>query len=394
MSGVDITGFTGKTIEEINAEISADQLSTVDAGLNQASSTALGQINGIVSKKAAELWEVEQVAYNAMNRDAAEGVLLDNIGALTGTPRLPATKSFVTETVNLNASYSQGPGVMQISVAGQPNVKFQNRDTVTSTTAGNYPAVFEALDYGPVVANAGTLTVIVPVSGWNSATNAADATVGRDRETDADYRVRQRTELAASGSGTVDGIRADMLRVPGILEAFVFENSSDVTDVNGLPPHSIEVVIFDGLSPTVANSVIAQAVWDNHPAGAATYGNITTTAHDSAGVLQNVSFSRATVKPVYLDYINVNIEPTTFPVDGTAQIKAAVAAAGRTVLKLGVDVVALYFRAVPFVVPGVIDVLTLELGFSPSPSGTVNLSVSPREIAFIDTSNITVSYLP
>lgn len=394
MSGVDITGFTGKTIEEINAEISADQLSTVDAGMNQGSSTALGQINGIVAKKAAELWEVEQVAYNAMNRDAAEGVLLDNIGALTGTPRLPAVKSVVTETVNLNASFSQGPGVMIVAVAGQPNVKFQNRDPVTSTTAGNYSAVFEALEYGPVVANAGTLTVITPVSGWNSATNATDAQVGRDREQDPPYRIRQRDELAATGSGTVDGMRADMLKVPGILQAFVFENSTNATDFEGRPPHSVEVVIFDGLSPTVSNVVIAQAIWNSKPSGAATYGSANATVTDTSGTVHTVSFSRATVKPVYLDFINVAIDPVTFPVDGTQQIKDAAAAAGREVLKLGVDVSAAYFKAVPFRVTGVVDVLTLELGFSASPSATVSLVVSPREIALVDTSNITVTYLP
>jgi len=394
MSGVDITGFTGKTIEEINAEISADQLSTVDAGMNQSSSTALGQLNGVVAKKAAEIWEVAQVAYNAMNRDAAEGVLLDNIGSLTGSPRLPAAKSLVTETVNLGISFSQGPGVMIVAVAGQPDVRFTNRDTVTSTTAGNYSAVFEAVDYGPVVANAGTLTVITPVSGWNSATNASDAAVGRDRESDADYRIRQRDELAASGSGTVDGMRADMLKVPGILQAFVFENASDATDFEGRPPHSVEVVVFDGLSPTVANSVIAQAIWNTKPSGVATYGTTSATVTDTSGTIHSVFFSRATVKPVYLDFINVAIDPVTFPVGGTQAIKDAAAAAGREVLKLGVDVSAAYFKAVPFRVVGVTDVLTLELGFSPSPSATVSLVVSPREIALVDTANITVTYLP
>lgn len=395
MAGVDDTGLTLKTIEEIVDEMGVDALTTISPALNLDPDQFIGQIFGIIAKKMAELWELEQVAYNAMNRNAAEGFLLDNIGDLTGTKRDPATKSQVSCTVNLGASFSQPAGVMTANVAGAPDLKFVNKNTVTSTTAGNYTAIFEATVTGPVIANAGTLTVITtPVSGWNSITNPTDATVGSNIESDAAYRVRQRNELAAAGSGTVDGMRADILRIPGVQQAFVFENTTNVTDGNGLPAHSIEVVIYDGSTPTASDATIFQTIWDNKPSGIETYGFTTGTATASDGTTRTVKFSRATVKPVYLNYVNVVTDPAFFSAsEGPAQIKAAAALRGDTIFTLGVDVVALQLKGAALSVAGVVDVPTLYLGFSANPVTTANLVINQREIADIDTSRITVSFV-
>jgi|SRR5882672_1541454 len=392
MPGVDSTGFVGESFEEIVADMGTDALTTISPTLVLDPNQFIGQFIGIVAKKDAEIWEVGQIAYNAFNRNAAEGVQLDNIGDLTGTPRLAATKSFVTCTVNLGASFSQPPGVMTANVVGQPNTKFVNRDTVTSTTAGNYSAVFQASVTGPVVANAGTLTVITtPVSGWNSVTNALDASLGTNIETDTAYRVRQRNELSATGSATVDGIRADVLRVPGVIECFVFENTTDAVDINGLPPHSFEVVIFDGTVPTASDAAILQTIWNDKPSGIATYGSTSGTAVDSHGTTRTVYFSRATVLTVYMNFQNVVTDPAFFPGDGIAQIKAAAVLRGSQILTLGADVIALQFKGAALSVPGVVDVPTLLLGFSPSPSGTANLVVGIRQVARLDTTNIAVT---
>lgn len=392
MAGVDPTGFTGLTIEEIVAAMGTDALTTISPTLVLDPDQFIGQFIGIVAKKAAEIWEVEQVAYNACNRNAAEGFLLDNIGDLTGTKRLPATKSTVTLTVNLGVSFSQAPDVMTVNVAGLPNIKFTNRDTVTSTTAGNYQAVFHATVEGPIAANAGTLTVITtPISGWNSATNALDATLGTLIEGDTPYRVRQRTELSASGSGTLDGMRADILRIAGVIDCFVFENTSNITDADGVPAHAIEVVIFDGTSPTALDATILQTIWDNKPSGIGTYGTTTGNATDSRGTTRTVKFSRAVVKNVYLTYSGVVVDPAFFPTDGVAQIKAAAALRASQILTLGVDIIALQFKGAALSVAGTVDVPTLYLGFSASPGSIANLVIGSREIGRVDTSNMVVT---
>lgn len=390
MAGVTSTGFVAKTIEEDKADIEDEQLLVIDAGLNLSSSQPLAQLNAIIAKKHAELWEALAVAYNAFDRDAAEGRLLDNIGSITGTPRESARKSTATVSLNLNAGFSRSPGTMFAAVVGQPTVIFTNKNQVTSVGAGVYSAVFESVEFGPVVANAGTLTVINPaISGWNSVTNPTDATLGNLEETDDAYRQRQADEQTAAGSSTIDAIRADVLKVAGVEQVLVFENTTLATDSTGLPGKAFEVVIYDGSPAAADEDAIAQAIWDTKPAGSETYGSVTGTATDSQGDPRLQEFSRATVRNVWLEF-DVSVTAQDFPVDGVNLIKAAARDRGNR-LSLDEDVIALVIRASALTVPGVRDVVALRLGFAASPVGTSNLAIGGREIAKFDTSRVVVN---
>jgi uncharacterized phage protein gp47/JayE len=394
MAGVTPEGFVAKTIEEIKAEIEDDMLATMSPSLNLSPDQPWGQINAAQSKKLAELWEVAAIAYNAFDRDAAEGRLLDNVGSLTGSPRDTAKKSKVTVDLVLGASFSQPAGAMMCDVVGEPTIKFVNRDPVVSTTAGTYQAVFEAVDYGPVVANSGTLTHITnPISGWTSVTNPLDAELGALAEEDPAYRQRQDDELTAAGSSTVDAIRTDLLEVKKVLQAYVFENVTLVTDGNGLPGKAIECVIYDGTSPTASDTEIAQAIWDSKPSGSQTFGTSSAIAIDKLGIAQTVYFSRATVLNVYLEF-DIKVDASKFPVGGAALVKETAVAEGN-LNNLGDDVVALLLRSCVLAknggVAGVTDVIALRLGTSASPVGTANLTVTGRSIARFDTSRVAVN---
>lgn len=389
MAGVTPQGFVAKTIEEEKASIEADELSTIDPALNLQPEQPVGQLNAIVSKKLAELWELGAVAYNAFDRDAAEGRLLDNIGALTGTPREPARKSQVTVTLTLGAGFSKAAGEMMANVPGQ-DAKWTNRDAVTSTSAGTYSAVFESVDYGPIPANAGTLTQITnSLAGWTAITNPLDATLGALEETDTAYRQRQEADLAAPGASTVDAMASDIRDVAGVEQAFVFENTSLVTDGEGLPGKAFEVVIYDGAVPAADDDEVAQAIWDSKPSGAQSYGTSSGTAIDKNGDPQTVYFSRAVVVPIYLEF-DVSVDAQKFPAGGATLIKTAATDRGNE-LALGDDVVALVIASAALSVQGVKDVTSLRLGLAASPVGTANLTIGSRSIAKFDTSRIVVN---
>jgi uncharacterized phage protein gp47/JayE len=394
MAGITPEGFTAKTIEEIKGELEADQLETIDPALNLAADQPVGQLNAAVSKKIAEVWELVAVAYNAFNRDAAEDRLLDNVGSLTGTPRLGKTRTEVTCTCNLNGGFSALPGTMMANVLTEPTLQFTNRDTVNAGFGtGYYPdIVFESVSYGPIEVNSGTLTQITAaVTGWNSVTNPLDGIPGTLTETNEDYRQRQTDELTAVGSSTVDAIRTDLLKVKHVLQAYCFENVTLFTDVNGVPGKAIECVIYDGAAPTASDTEIAQAIWDSKPSGSETYGSTTANAIDSLGIVRPVKFSRAAVTNIYLEY-DVSVDAAKFPVDGVALIKAAAVEKGNE-LNLDGDVIALALRACVLspVVAGVTDVVALRLGLAASPVGTANIVISGRAIARFDTSRVVVN---
>jgi uncharacterized phage protein gp47/JayE len=394
MAGVTATGFVGKTVEEIKAETEADQLSTVNPALNLSADQPFGQFNAIFSKKLAELWEVAAVAYNGFDRDAAEGRLLDNIGALTGSPRNSARKSTVSCNCVLGAGFTKAAGAMMADVVGFPAIQFVNKSAVSVVSAGTYPILFEAVAFGPVVANAGTLThITTPLTGWTSITNPLDAAPGALTEEDPSYRQRQSDELTAAGSTTVDAIRTDLLEVKNVLQAYVFENVTLSTDGNGLPGKAIECVIYDGATPTASNTEIAQTIWNTKASGSQTFGTSSGIAIDSLGAQQTVYFSRASVVNVWLEF-DIKVDASKFPVTGTELVKATAVAEGNQ-LNLGDSVVALALRSCVLAsnagVPGVTDVTALRLGIAASPVNIANLVIGGRAIARFDTSRVLVN---
>jgi uncharacterized phage protein gp47/JayE len=386
-SGLLPQGFIAPTQQEILADLVANILS-VQPNLDMSPDQPIGQLLAAVAEKIAEPWEAVATIYNSMNPDAAEAQLLVNLSAITGTRPQAATYSIVAATLNLNAGVTVPQGSV-VMVSGQPNNRWTLQAAVTNSggSPANITGSFQSAVPGPFAANAGTLTVIgTPIVGWNSVTNAADAVAGLSADTDATLRVRRAGELAATGSGTVDAIRADLLQVTGIIQAFVFENTSLMTDVNGVPGKAVHAIIWDGVSP-ISNNLIAQAIWNNKPSGIQSYGNVLGVAIDSQGNNQNVYFDRAVQVPIYF---TLTTTPGSLTLAQTNAVKAAIAAFGATDLNLGVSVVALAFRAAALTA-GITDVPTFFLGIAPSPVGTTNIVISQLQIATVSTTNILVN---
>lgn len=392
MAGVTPEGFVKKTIEDVKSDIEGSLTTSdaIDPGLNLQADQPIGQINAIVSRVAAELWEVAEVCYHAFDPDGAEGRLLDNIAKITGVLRDKATKSIVIETCNLNAGFEADAGTMMINDPDQPEVQWVNQaDIGPVLSTGDYQIQFENTQYGPIAALAGTLTNITnPMTGWNSATNAADAEEGFLEERDVNLRQRRVDETAAPGASTTDAIRTDLLEVNGVQQAFVYENTSLVTNGDGVPGKAIECVVFDGAGEDAEDADIAQAIWDSKPSGSETYGSLSAYATDATGETRVVNFSRCTIETVWIE---IDLDTTSdYPAAGDTLVKEAIVARGN-LLNLNDDVIALVLKSAALTVQGVRDVTALRLGFTASPVGTANLTITGRQIARFDTSRVLVS---
>lgn len=387
---VTAAGLQIKTLQEILDELSAQQKAEIDATLNTAADSPIGQLNGIFASQLREVWEVLQVAYNGFNSDAAEGFLLEKLSALTGTVKRAASKSTVALDCDLNIGTTLIAGTHFANVVGSPTNRWTPAANFTAPVGGVQSVNFEAEFAGAVVANAGTITVInTAVTGWNSVTNPTDATVGREADTDAILRQRREDELRATGSATVDAIRADILQDPDVLQCNVFENTSDTVDASGLPPKSFEAIVFDGTPPALSNDEIAQLVWNTKPAGILAFGLESGTATDSLGFFHTISFSRPTEREIWLELdLDINLSSGYA---GAAAVKDAIVLLNNTKLLVGRDVIANDIVCIAQAFPGVIDVSALRLGFSASPVGTTNLVIGPRELARLDTGRILIA---
>jgi len=269
--------------------------------------------------------------------------------------------------------------------------------TVTWSYVGDGTAAVDATvtaqTPGPFAALTGQITSIEsPVSGWLSVRNMSDALVGAYTETDASLRNRREAELAGRGNGPLPALRADILKVNqgtanAVVDCIVFENYTEVVDVNGIPPHSFEAVVLGGL-----DADIRQVIFETKPAGIRPHGTVSGTVTDSTGISHIIKFTRPTSYSIWIE-VDVTYNAAKWPLDGNAQVNAAILAAltpanGYT---LGKDVTAWGIGAAIDVVPGVLNVTAIRLGTAPAPVGTADIPIGIREVALFDSARILVT---
>lgn len=396
-------------------DLSAEERQTLDANLDTEADAPMGQINGIMAERFRQLYELAQVAFNGFDPDAAEDFLLDAICAITGTIRASATASFFGASnplsLNLDSNSTVAAGSL-VSVLDDPGTVFALDADVTSTTAGNYPGFATCTVKGRKVANATTLTVIqTPTVGWNAVANPTDAIVGQERDTDPELRVRRLAELEASGAGTVDTIQAKVSAIENpdgskpVLDCKTYENVEDYISPEGIPPHSVETVIYDGPSESAADNDVAQAIWNTKGAGISAFGSDQGIATDKFGNPQRVAFSRAAIINGKIAItVNTNVaRPNDYA--GDVAIKAAIVARVDLRAILGVSEIRPtdYVAAVLATGPdgttnplGVIGVTNLQIGnvLAGYNANLQNFDVPFRTKFLLDTSNITITRVP
>lgn len=408
---LDGNGLVLDTVVEILDDLQTRVRDALGEEIETGPETALGQILSIVANALRLLQEAVAAAYNANYRGSATGVNLVRVGSLTGSLPLPATPSRVSVDVTLSGAVNLAIGALQIHVSGQPDRLFVNENVIVEAGAGTFFHIFVSLETGPVEAPAGTLTVIpVPIANVVSVNNPADADLGRDDETDTAYRARQEQELARPASATVDGIRVDVL--DNVLDANgtrliedcrVFENTTDVMSIEGLPPHSIEVEIWDGSPPAAADTDVGQAVWDAKPGGIQAYGTISTTAVDSRGDSRSVSFTRPAVRRLVVEVqITAGPEYSTGADSTESRIQAALAAYWDEQQRIGQDLIRaqLYepFWAAVENNDEVVDIVAFlasgTLNSPPDPAdppAATNVAIGVREIGVLAVSDVTIT---
>jgi hypothetical protein len=281
-------------------------------------------------------------------------------------------------------------GVHFANVQGDPENQWTPTEDFTAPSTGTHDVVFRAAETGPVSANAGTLTVIsTSVTGWTTITNPDDAAVGREADEDSDLRSRREADLARAGSGTRLAIQSDVNALDDVQAVIVFENKTDSVDANGLPPHSIEVVVDDGEVPAVDDDVLAQAIFDSTGAGIQWHGTGSSgTATDEEGTDYTVPFTRVTFVDVHLAY---TIE-TGAGYIGDAQLQSDIVEQAQSLFnEVGDDVLFAALLGLPLSREGVLNVTDFFLDITDTPVATDDIPIGPRSKAAFNTANVDIT---
>lgn len=233
----------------------------------------------IVAVQLGDLAEALQSHNDALDADAAQGVALDNIGALRGIRRNAATYSTATVTLTGTVGLVIPQGKLVEGGGADGAARWALSADATIGGGGTITATVEAVEAGAVAALATEIDAIVtPVTGWTAVSNAAAATTGRDLETDAAYRVRQATSLQFAGAGSTNAIRGALGDLDYVETAIVIENDTAVAVTTGgvsLDPQSIAIII-DPAGSTLTNAQnaeIAETIFERLAAGIKTNGS-------------------------------------------------------------------------------------------------------------------------
>jgi uncharacterized phage protein gp47/JayE len=261
--------------------------------------------------------------------NAATGVQLDDLCALVGVTRDPATQSQATVTLGGVAGTFIGAGSLVEGGGADDAARWATSADATIGGGGTVDIVVVAVEAGATAASIGVIDALVTsVAGWETVTNAAAATPGTDLESDAALRQKRARSLSGGGQRTLAALRADLLALDFLSAVVVVDNvtaAAVTTSGISLDPHSFATVVYPGGLTNAQEKEIAAIVYANEPAGIKSMGAESGTVTDGAGVAQTVRWAYATTTAVDVD-VELTLAAGYLLGDMTAPVTAAVEA--------------------------------------------------------------------
>lgn len=327
--------------------------------------------------------------YRSFSPATALGDALTSNVKINGITRRAATNS----TVDLLLTGTVGTAITNGSVHDTNSVVWNLPATVVIGSDGTVVATATCANSGAVAAVAGSVNGInTPTRGWASVTNPLAATVGVAAETDAELRVRQSQSVALASLTPFDAVDGAIANVEGVTRHKLFENDQEVTDSNGLPPHSISAIVEGGDATEIANTI--RSVKGQ---GVSTYGTTSVIVTEKYGNPYTIRFSRPIDVPVY---VSITLKALTgYSSEVGDEIKAAVASYINS-LAIGDSVLLsrVYSPANLGVVSGgnarYYDIMELLIGRSADDVAAANLVVAYDESASCSVDNIALVVTP
>lgn len=303
----------------------------------------------------------------------SSGRMQDAIGRIYFLERDPAEPTTVTATCSGLSGTVIPVGALALAVDG---------NIYSCTEAGVIPAggsidlAFECITTGPIECPAGTLTTIYrTIAGWDSITNANDGVIGRDVETRQAFEARRAASVALNAVNTNDAIRANVLNVANVLDAYVTDNptGSPVT-VGGvsIDANSLYCAVSGG-----ASADIADAIWRRKPPGCGMVGatSVTVTDDNSGYSLPYPTYTIKYQVPDALSIIfavsiadSINVPANALTLIQAALLNAFIGGDGGSPARIGATVFASRFYAAVATLGSWAQIVSLKIGSANGPT--------------------------
>ncbi len=275
------TGLVVPTTAQILAGVQQDYSAAFGGNLNPAFNTPQGQLESSTTAIIDNANSTFAQFVNQVNPDTAEEFMQDAIGRIYFLRRLPGVPTSVVCTcvgifgtvIPVNAQIQDQSGNIYLC-----------QQSGTIPVGGSIDLEFANSADGPIAAPANTVNIIYQaIPGWESVNNASDGVEGSNVESRAAFEFRRKQSVAINASGSLPAIYAALFNVPGVIDAYVTQNSTGSTVNTGstsfpIIAHSLYAAITGGNAQAIAN-----AIWANVNVGCDFNGNTTETVTDPSG---------------------------------------------------------------------------------------------------------------
>lgn len=214
-----------------------------------------GQLCAVFALALHDAYTLAGSVYNAYSPATAQGTGLSRMVKINGLRRKPSGRS----TVDLRL-VGQAGTVIRGGMAGDAAGKrWLLPDEVAIPQSGEITVTATAEESGDIRAAAGDIVkILTPARGWQSVGNPAAALPGAAVETDAELRRRQAISTALPSLTVFEGTLGAVASIPGVTRSRGYENDGGVPDADGIPGHSICMVVEGGDTAAIAEAIAAK----------------------------------------------------------------------------------------------------------------------------------------
>ncbi|MDR9240712.1 baseplate J/gp47 family protein [Burkholderia multivorans] len=287
---IDANGITAPTYADVFAYLQDQYRSIYGADTYLEPDSQDGQLLGVFAKAISDVNSVAVAIYRSFSPATAQDDALSSNVKINGIARKVASYS----SADLVLIGQAGATITNGAAKDTNGVQWLLPATVTIPPSGTITVTATCATIGDVSARAGTINQIAtPALGWQSVTNPADAAEGAPVENDAVLRQRQTVSTALPSLTVLDGIIGAVANVPGVTRYVAYENDTSATDANGIPSHSISLVVEGGDATAIANAIAAKKT-----PGSGTYGTTAVIVTDIYGRPITIRFFRPVAAPI------------------------------------------------------------------------------------------------
>jgi len=271
---LDANGLQTSTREEVVTALETGFKDIYGNDINLDSDSLDGQLINILAQAIVDNYDLINQVLNSVNPDNAIGRALDQRVGLTGIQRQGGTYSRTNISITTNKAltlYGLDQEVEEVfTVSDDEGNEWELLETYVFGSGATTALLFQSSIEGQVLTTPNTITKPVTIIlGVETINNPDPQTViGEDEETDEELRLRRQISTSINAQGYLESLRAMLLNISGITDAFVYENNTDATDIDGVPSHSIWVIV----SGNYDQESVAQAIYQKRNAGCGMFG--------------------------------------------------------------------------------------------------------------------------